>query len=84
MVVRTDVTDLGSVEAMAAAALDRFGRIDVVVANSGDRRAERGAVGARPASSGGRPSTSTCTGVFHTARATIPAMIAGRAAARWS
>ncbi|TMA33182.1 MAG: SDR family oxidoreductase [Deltaproteobacteria bacterium] len=33
--VRTDVTDLASVEAMVAAALDRFGKIDVLVNNAG-------------------------------------------------
>jgi NAD(P)-dependent dehydrogenase (short-subunit alcohol dehydrogenase family) len=34
-IVETDVTDLASVEAMTAAAIDRYGRIDVLVNNSG-------------------------------------------------
>ncbi len=33
--VRCDVTDLGSVESAARAALDRFGRVDVVINNAG-------------------------------------------------
>jgi 3-oxoacyl-[acyl-carrier protein] reductase len=33
--VTTDVTDSGSVEAMAAAVLDRWGRIDILAANAG-------------------------------------------------
>ena len=35
LAVRCDVTEWDQVEAMAAAALDRFGRIDVVFANAG-------------------------------------------------
>jgi NADP-dependent 3-hydroxy acid dehydrogenase YdfG len=35
LAVRCDVTEWGEVEAMAAAALDAFGRIDVVFANAG-------------------------------------------------
>ncbi|MDK1018693.1 MAG: SDR family NAD(P)-dependent oxidoreductase [Actinomycetota bacterium] len=35
LVVPTDVTDAGAVDAMATALLDRFGRVDVVVINSG-------------------------------------------------
>lgn len=74
LVVPTDVTDLGSVEAMAASALARFGRIDVVVANSGvggpsgvlwesDPQAWRSTLEVN------------VIGVFHTLRATLPAMV---------
>lgn len=35
LVVPTDVSDAGAIDAMAAAALDRFGGVDVVVNNSG-------------------------------------------------
>src|SRR5215467_6758642 len=35
LAVRCDVTEWGEVEAMAAAALERFGRIDAVFANAG-------------------------------------------------
>jgi len=76
LVARTDVTDLGSVEAMAAAAVDRFGRIDVVVANSGVG-GPSGVLWELDPKEWQHTFDVNVTGVFHTARATIPAMIAG-------
>ena len=76
MVARTDVTDLGSVEAMAAAAVGRFGRIDVAVANSGVG-GPSGVLWELDPAEWQDTFDVNVTGVFHTARATIPAMIAG-------
>ena len=61
--VPTDVADPASVSALFAAAVDRFGRVDLVFNNAG-----RGAPGCRsknsPSSNGGPSSTSTCPGPF--------------------
>jgi len=69
----TDVTDLASVEAMVAATVERFGRLDVVVANSGVAGPSGPLWESAP-----QEWTDTLavnvTGVFHTLRATLPAM----------
>jgi len=76
VVVATDVTDLTSVEAMAAATLDRFGRIDVVVANSGIA-GPSGLLWEVDPQQWQDTLSVNVVGVFHTLRATVPAMIAG-------
>jgi len=76
LVAETDVTDLDSVEAMTATALDRFGRIDVVVANSGVAGPSGRLWEVDPAQWRDTFSVNVI-GVFHTLRATIPALIAG-------
>ncbi len=74
LTVLTDVTELGSVEAMVAATVERFGRLDVVVANSGIGGPSGPLWEADP-----QQWTDTLavnvTGVFHTLRATMPAML---------
>jgi NAD(P)-dependent dehydrogenase (short-subunit alcohol dehydrogenase family) len=75
-VVSTDVTDLASVEALAAVTLDRFGHLDVVVANSGIGGPSGVLWEADPAQWRETLGVNV-VGVFHTLRATIPAMIAG-------
>lgn len=76
LVQPTDVTDLVSVEAMTAAALERFGRLDVVVANSGIG-GPSGVLWEADPQQWRDTFEVNVTGVFHTLRATIPAMIAG-------
>jgi NAD(P)-dependent dehydrogenase (short-subunit alcohol dehydrogenase family) len=71
--VRTDVTDLASVEAMVTTAVERFGRLDVVVANSGIGGPSSVLWEADPAQWAQTLSVNV-TGVFHTLRATVPAM----------
>lgn len=79
--VRTDVTDLSSVEAMVATTVARFGRLDVVIANSGIGGPSSVLWEADPAS-WVDTLTVNVMGVFHTLRATVPAMIGtGRGAA---
>jgi NAD(P)-dependent dehydrogenase (short-subunit alcohol dehydrogenase family) len=76
LVVPTDVTDLASVEAMTAATLDRFGRVDAVVANSGIGGPSGVLWEADPGQWRDTLDVNVM-GVFHTLRATIPALIAG-------
>jgi NAD(P)-dependent dehydrogenase (short-subunit alcohol dehydrogenase family) len=76
LVQPTDVTDLASVEAMAAAAVERFGRLDAVVANSGIG-GPSGVLWEADPEQWRATFDVNVTGVFHTLRATIPAMIAG-------
>jgi NAD(P)-dependent dehydrogenase (short-subunit alcohol dehydrogenase family) len=72
----TDVTDLASVQAAAAATVERFGRIDVVVANSGIG-GPSGVLWELEPEQWRQTFEVNVTGVFHTAHATLPAMIAG-------
>lgn len=68
-----DVTDLASMERAAAAGIERFGGIDVTVANAGI--ATYGSVlGIDPAAFR-RLIDINVTGVFHTVRATLPSVI---------
>ncbi len=76
VVVATDVTELAAVEAMAAATLDRFGHLDVVVANSGIGGPSGVLWEADPAQWQDTLNVNVI-GVFNTLRATIPALIAG-------
>lgn len=75
LVVPADVTDLASMEAMAAAAVERFGRLDVVVANSGIG-GPSGVLWEADPEEWRNTFDVNVTGVFHTLRATIPALIA--------
>lgn len=71
-----DVTELASLEKAAAAAVETFGGIDVVVANAGI--ASYGSIlGVDPATFK-RVIDINVTGVFHTVRATLPAVIERR------
>lgn len=68
-----DVVDLPSMEAAAAAGVEKFGGIDVVVANAGI--APYGSVlGVDPATFR-RVIDINVNGVFHTVRATLPSLI---------
>lgn len=74
LAVVADVTDLPSMEAAVAAGIEKFGRIDVVVANAGI--ASYGSVlGVDPATFR-RVLDINVLGVFHTVRAALPAVIA--------
>lgn len=68
-----DVCDLPAMEAAAAAAVERFGRIDSVLANAGI--ASYGSVMAVDPAAFKRVLDINVLGVFHTARATLPALI---------
>jgi NAD(P)-dependent dehydrogenase (short-subunit alcohol dehydrogenase family) len=73
LTVRADVTDLAAMEAAVAAGLERFGRLDVVVANAGI--ASYGSVlGVDPATFR-RVLDINVNGVFHTVRAALPALV---------
>jgi NAD(P)-dependent dehydrogenase (short-subunit alcohol dehydrogenase family) len=74
LVVETDVTDLASVESMAAQATAEFGGIDVVVANSGIGGPSGRLWELDPAEWDATFAVNV-KGVFLTARATIPTMI---------
>jgi NAD(P)-dependent dehydrogenase (short-subunit alcohol dehydrogenase family) len=68
-----DVRDLPAMEAAAAKAVERFGGIDVVVANAGI--ASYGSVLQVDPEAVKRVLDVNLLGVFHTARATLPALI---------
>ena len=68
-----DVCDLPSMEAAAAAGLERFGRLDVAVANAGI--ASYGSVMNTDPAAFKRVIDINVLGVFHTARATLPALV---------
>lgn len=73
LAVLADVTDLAAMEAAVAAGVEKFGGIDVVLANAGI--ASYGSVlGVDPATFQ-RVLDINITGVFHTARAALPALI---------
>ena len=65
-----DVTDLAAMEGAVASAVERFGRLDVVLANAGI--ASYGSVMAIDPAAFQRTLDINITGVFNTARASIP------------
>ncbi|OBG79135.1 MULTISPECIES: SDR family oxidoreductase [unclassified Mycobacterium] len=71
-----DVRDLPAMEAAAARAVERFGGIDVVVANAGI--ASYGSVQQVDPDAFKRVLDINVSGVFHTVRATLPAVIERR------
>lgn len=77
LTVRTDVTDEGAVEALARATLERFGRVDALVANSGVG-GPSGPLWELPLSSWEETFAVNVTGVFLCARAFLPAMLERR------
>lgn len=72
LAVPTDVTDFAAQEAMVAAALERFGRIDVVFANAGFG-AKRGFLAETPEHWRAMVLTNVL-GAAYTIRATLPAL----------
>jgi NAD(P)-dependent dehydrogenase (short-subunit alcohol dehydrogenase family) len=74
--IRGDVTELADMEAAVAHAVERFGGIDVVVANAG--MASYGSVGAVDPISFRRVIDVNITGVFHTVRAALPEVVRRR------
>ena len=68
-----DVCDLPSMEAAVAAGIDRFGRLDVAVANAGI--ASYGSVMNTDPAAFKRVLDINVLGVFHTARAALPALV---------
>jgi NAD(P)-dependent dehydrogenase (short-subunit alcohol dehydrogenase family) len=73
LTVVADVRDLAAMQAAAAAAVERFGGIDVVVANAGI--ASYGSVLQVDPEAVKRVLDVNLLGVFHTVRATLPALI---------
>jgi NAD(P)-dependent dehydrogenase (short-subunit alcohol dehydrogenase family) len=76
LTVGADVRDLGATQAAAAAAVQRFGGIDVVVANAGI--ASYGSVLQVDPEAFKRVLDINVLGVFHTVRATLPSVIERR------
>jgi NAD(P)-dependent dehydrogenase (short-subunit alcohol dehydrogenase family) len=76
LTVGADVRDLGAMQAAAAAAVQRFGGIDVVVANAGI--ASYGSVLQVDPEAFKRVLDINVLGVFHTVRATLPSVIERR------
>jgi 3-oxoacyl-[acyl-carrier protein] reductase len=76
-VVECDVTDLRSVEAMAARANATFGRIDILVNNAGVRALET-PLHELPPESWDRVLNTNLRGVYYCIRACVPAMIGRR------
>lgn len=74
--VVADVCDLAAVEAAVAQGLERFGRLDVAVANAGI--ASYGSVLAVDPATFRRVVDVNVNGVFHTTRAALPALIESR------
>ncbi|WP_421845713.1 SDR family oxidoreductase [Mycobacterium sp.] len=76
LTVVADVRDLSAMQAAADKAVERFGRIDVVVANAGI--ASYGSVLQVDPEAFKRVGDVNMLGVFHTVRATLPAVIDSR------
>lgn len=76
LTVVADVRDLSAMQAAAARAVERFGGIDVVVANAGI--ASYGSLAQVDPDAFKRVLDINVLGVFHTARATLPALIERR------
>ena len=77
-VVECDVTDLGSVEAMAAHVNAAFGRIDILVNNAGIAT-DAGPLYRLPPGSWDQMLNTNLRGVYYCIRACVPAMISRRA-----
>lgn len=73
LAVHADVTDLAAMESAVAAGLEKFGTIDVVVANAGI--ATYGSVLGTDPAAFRRLIDININGVFHTVRASLPALI---------
>lgn len=74
--VVADVCDLDAMEGATAAGLERFGAIDVVLANAGI--ASYGSVARVDPAAFRRVLDVNVTGVFHTVRAALPALVRSR------
>lgn len=74
--ILADVTDLAAMEAAVAAGVERFGGLDVVVANAGI--ATYGSVLGTDPAAFRRLIDININGVFHTVRASLPALIESR------
>ena len=77
LVVPADLTDLDAVAALAPAAVDAFGRLDIVVNNVGGTMPREFVRTRRPATST-RPSTSTSPSPTRSTRAAVPLHARGR------
>jgi NAD(P)-dependent dehydrogenase (short-subunit alcohol dehydrogenase family) len=75
--VHADVSDEADAEAMVKAAIDRFGRLDVLYNNAGIMPADDGSVDATDESVWDRVLAINVKGVAHGCKYGIPAMIAG-------
>ena len=71
-----DVCDLGAMEAAVAAGVERFGALDVVLANAGI--ASYGSVAGVDPATFRRVLDVNVNGVFHTVRAALPALVRSR------
>lgn len=71
---RTDVTDLSSMQAAVAAAVERFGRLDVLVNNAGIGHV--GSIQETEAADWSRLINVNMSGVFHGSRAAVDQMLA--------
>ncbi len=78
MAVRCDVTDWPDVQGLAAATLERFGRIDVVVANAGVTQGPRSFLGDEDPDGWDATVRTNLLGTALTSRAVLPALIASR------
>jgi NADP-dependent 3-hydroxy acid dehydrogenase YdfG len=78
--VPTDVTDAAAVEALVAATTDRFGRLDVAVANAGVGEARDVPIPELPLEQFERVTETNVHGAFHTTRAVLPALRASTGA----
>lgn len=77
LVLRLDVTDVASIDSAVAAAVDRFGRMDVLVNNAG--YGQLGVFEELSAESIERQFQTNVFGVFNVTRASLPIMRAQRA-----
>jgi NADP-dependent 3-hydroxy acid dehydrogenase YdfG len=73
MAIVADVRDPAAMEAVAAAAVDRYGRIDVLVANAGV--ADQGSVADGDSARWRTVVETNLLGTIHSARAVLPAML---------
>ena len=78
--VPTDVTDAAAVEALVEATTDRFGRLDVAVANAGVGEARDVPIPELPLEQFERVTETNVHGAFHTTRAVLPALRASAGA----
>ena len=76
--VRSDVTEWADVQRLTAAALERFGRLDVVVANAGVTQGPRRFLGDEDPEGWDATVRTNLLGTALTARAALPALVASR------